>query len=147
MRTNGFEGRIRVRDEALKAPALVEAVREAVLALPGVQAVTDNRRIGSLLIVYDAAATNGVVVRHVLGRFLPEEERRGAAKAGILPGRSCLSALPDRRRMLGTGLAASFLLTAAGAGLHLKALHTVAGIVFSALAGIHLYDKRQALMP
>ncbi|BCS53185.1 hypothetical protein [Geobacter sp. SVR] len=145
MKTSGFEGRFRARDEAFKVAALVGAVRDALLAVPGMVEVADNRRVGSLLIVYDVSATNSAAVLDVLGRFLPQDSR-GAAKVCRFSRPAVGFTLPGKRRMINAGLLASFVASAAGAGLHLKALHVATGIIFSAFAGIHMFDKRQTLL-
>lgn len=147
--TSFFEGRIRIRDEQLKSAPAAECARNALLAVPGIRGVVENKRTGSLLVEYDSAVVNIASLQGIFEAFLPPARDGGKvapAKAADPSFPTCGIAL-DKRQMISTGLLASFLATGAGAALHLKKLHLAAGIVFSAIAGVHIFDKRQKLIP
>lgn len=147
--TSFIEGRIRIRDEQLKSAPAAECARKALLAVPGISGVVENRRTGSLLIEYDAAVVNIAALQGMFEAFLPPSREGGKAAPAKAAGpsfSSCRISM-DKRQMISTGLLASFLATGAGAALHLKKLHLAAGIVFSVIAGVHMFDKRQKLIP
>lgn len=164
-------GRVRVRDEGLKSEALVNRVREALLATPGVSGVEANPRVGSLLVLYSTAVT---AVERILKTVsdlvgsghemrdsaepapspgkLPFAERASAAiprvrrKLLSLVGRVSLAIPPGaKRRLVNLGMLASLALSLAAAVFGMKKLHILAGIVFVALFGDHFYQKRDAM--
>ncbi|MDR2745756.1 MAG: cation transporter, partial [Desulfovibrio sp.] len=57
-----FDGRVRIRADALKKPENLDMARSLVQARPGVLKVESNARTGSLLVHYDPA----VITRETL---------------------------------------------------------------------------------
>lgn len=51
------DGRVRIRDEGLKSESVAGRVRDELLATEGVTSVEGNPRVGSLLVLYNAART------------------------------------------------------------------------------------------
>lgn len=148
-----LDGRIRVRDEGLKKEPLLSRVREALLETPGVAAVEVNPRVGSLLVLFDAALAAAQrllqVVSDLLGQPLPAEEPAAAAQGtpGRFFARKVSFALSPalKKRVINIGMLASLLLSVAAAVFHFKKLHVLTGIVFLALFGDHYYQRRSLM--
>jgi len=145
-----LHGRMRVRDAGLKKDALAAQVTDALLETPGVASAEVNLRVGSLLVLYDAAVVGAQAVLDTISGFLgsPEEEVPVEEAQGP-SGRSCcgrmsLSVPPAvRRRIVNLGMMASLALSVAAAVFDLKKLHVLAGIVFLALFGDHFLQKKE----
>lgn len=136
------EGRIRFRDAALKAEDISNTVREALLKTTGVLRVEANRRIGSLLVLYDKAC---LTVKGIL------EKVAQALGVDIEKVRSDLKKLektistPQYRRYVKRGMLGT-LGVALGVVFFWEGLHVAAGAVFTALLAAHLYQNRKTLM-
>lgn len=146
-----LNGRVRVRDEALKRGALAALVTDALMDTPGVASAEVNPRVGSLLVLYDAAlvAVERILeaVSELVGSSPPAE---GPAQAVSGPGgvpfvRRMSLSLPAavKKRVVNIGMLASLLLSVAAAILDFKKLHVLAGILFLALFGDHLYMRKE----
>ena len=166
-----LDGRVRVRDEGLRREPLVNRVREALLALPGVDAVEANPRVGSLLIIYSAALTAVEKILKTVSNLVgSEEEGRDSAEPApgrektpfaekassatarvrrqllSLVGRAALAVPPaTKKRLVNIGMLASLALSLAAAIFGFKKLHVLAGIVFVVLFGDHFYQKKEAM--
>ncbi|GFK94694.1 hypothetical protein NNJEOMEG_02541 [Fundidesulfovibrio magnetotacticus] len=136
------EGRVRFRDAALKAEDIGNTVREALRKTPGVLRTEVNRRVGSLLVLYDKASIGLKDILEKIAQALgvdPEMFREHLKNlqrtlAGVGARRNV------KRGMLGAlGLALGGLLVHEG-------LHVAAGAVFAALLAAHLYQNRRTLM-
>lgn len=148
-----LHGRLRVRDEGLKRDELADQVTDALLADPGVSTAEVNPRVGSLLVVYDAAqvGTERVLemISSVLGPVEGAEQEAGEAQKPF--SRACcggmsLSIPPAvRRKVVNLGMLASLALSVAAAIFDFKKLHIFAGIVFLALFGDHFFQRREAM--
>lgn len=147
--TSHIAGRLRIRDEGLKKEALLSQVTEALLAAPGVTNVEANPRVGSLLILYSAAVTGMEKIQQILSGFL------GAAQSAV---RACsvgtariLGKLPTalsprvKRIAVNVGMLASLVVSLAAAMLGLKKLHILAGVIYLAIFGTHLFERRRFL--
>jgi len=153
------DGRVRIRDEGLKREPLVTRVREALLGAPGVSAVEANPRVGSLLILYSAALTAVEQILKTVSDLLGSgAEEGGAAESGKTtaePGKAtgkfpftrklsfAMPSVMKRRVVNNIGMLASLALSLAAVIFHLKKIHVLAGIVFVALFGVHLFERRQ----
>ena len=150
--TSHFEGRVRIRDDGLKKEPLLSRAREALLAMPGVSEVEANPRVGSLLVLYAAAVTAVEKMMKTLSDILGSwEEVRAADEPGQAIGKIpfarrvsfTMPSVMKRRIMNNIGMLASLALSLGAAVFYLKKLHVLAGIVFVALFGIHLFERRQ----
>lgn len=153
-----IDGRVRIRAEALKDPALMDQVLAALGARDGILSATPNPRTGSVLVLYDPAAvsretllTAALALEEQLrsleeaganrkGATLLSRLRRGESWRGKRNGR--LSPLTPRGESALMG--ALYLLTAV-TGFGSRRTHVILGAAFAALAGIHLYDRRRCL--
>lgn len=152
-----IDGRLRVRDDLLRNTAAAEAVRRALLAVPGIREVSTNPRAGSLLVLFQQAQTTLGKITDLLNRYLlPEKsaptsfprrsvpERRSHDRR-TLPTRRSEIALGIRRRAVNLGMLAMLLVSMAGAVLDAKSLHIISGVLFLGIFAIHLFDKRRSL--
>lgn len=145
MITSCIDGRIRVRDSLLRNASVAGTLNRVLLDAPGVKAVSINSRAGSLLILFRQAQTTVREIIALLEEFLPAA-KTASAPVPAKSGRSRQVGLATiRRRAVNLGMLASLLVSLLGAALGAKTLHIVAGIIFVAVAGVHHYDKRQAL--
>lgn len=148
-----LDGRLRVRDEALKREPLATRVRDALLATPGVAAAEVNPRVGSMLVLYDAAlaAVDQILetVAGLLGTSVqagPETAAPGRpARMPLSGGMSLFPSPAMKRRVVNLGMLASLALSIAAAVLDFKKLHILAGILFLALFGDHFYQRREQM--
>lgn len=147
-----LNGRVRVRDEALKREPLAAQVRDALLATPGVAAAEVNPRVGSMLVLYDAAlaAVEQILktIEGFIGTGIQESGSVAPQRPGRMPlaGRLSLSLTPAvKRRVVNTGMLVSLALSVAAAVLDFKKLHILAGILFLALFGDHLYQRKEQM--
>ncbi|MBI5586222.1 MAG: hypothetical protein HY892_20625 [Deltaproteobacteria bacterium] len=143
-------GRLRIRSEALKQEPRLLAVREALLATPGVGGVEANPRVGSLLVLYSEAATKAEEILKVVSNSLESGpgpgsagERRRKSVEGPPTCRATLTMkLARKRKIRKVGLLTSLALNLLGAIFDLKKLHLPAGLIFVALVGDHVYQRR-----
>ncbi len=148
-----LDGRLRVRDEGLKREPLADRVREALLGTPGVAAVEANPRVGSLLVMYDAALAAAEQILKTISELLGStreaagsEEPRARSVRNPFAGKVSLSLTPAvRRKVVNIGMLASLLLSVAAAILDFKKLHILSGVVFLALFGDHLFQRKEQM--
>lgn len=144
-----FDGRIRIRDQQLTNKGVAQAISEAVSALPGVGQVTVNERIGSLLIIYSAAVTKlQSIMERISGLLgeappLPTNVLSGKEDCCV-PGLRSLR-LPSKKGAVNLGMLASLVTSMLGIIFGLKKLHVAAGLLFLALFGIHIFERRRAM--
>lgn len=136
------QGRIRFRNEALKVAEFGYTVRDALLEAKGVVQVQVNRRVGSLLVLFDKTRISAERILERIARSLgvdPDKVRDGAA--GVQ------RALASRkgRRYVKRGMMAS-LAAALGIVLVSEKWHVAAGVVFVHLLAAHMYQNRRTLM-
>ncbi|MDR3358823.1 MAG: cation transporter [Desulfovibrio sp.] len=129
-----FDGRVRIRAEALKKPEIMDMARSLVQARPGVLKVESNAGTGSLLVRYDP----GVVTREALigAATLLEARFGGAARAKQT--RSAGRRLSAKAEMLLLALSYGGMLAG---GLLDRRVHIAFGILFSLLTGAHVYAR------
>lgn len=141
-------GRIRIRDEKLRREAVAGRVRAALLAAPGVSDAEVHPRVGSVLVIYSPAETEGegeAILAVVAGLLGSVEEVVPAAAAVVCPKISLTMSPKTKRKVVNIGMLSALVLSLAALLFHLKKLHYLAGIAFVALFGDHLYERRQLL--
>ena len=147
--TSHIEGRVRIRDEGLKKETLLLQLREALLESPGISGVEANPRVGSLLVIYNAASTGVERIQQIIAGFIGEGEAAASAVSeGIsrIIGKIPRTVPPRVKRIaVNAGMLASLVLSVVAAVLDLKTLHILAGVIFLAIFGAHLYERRQYL--
>jgi len=146
-------GRARFRDPALKREQLLAQAQQVLSALPGVDSVEANPRVGSLLVRFDPsrAALEALVQALSAGVGLTGEPVGVPVTAGAAPrrrrGTPKKAALPlvDRRVLKNLGLLATLSLSMGGVLFHLKKVHYLSGLAFLALSGDHVLERKRAL--
>lgn len=150
-------GRLRVRHEALRSPALLERLEAKVRACAAVTGVEAKASAASLVVYYDTAQWSeaqshqriGTVAASVLPRKAAAPPVPSAAQRPQHPARGLRQGKERRlranrwakRAMLGS-LAVSMLLAAQGA----KRGHALTGLLFLHALGLHLWVHRQNLL-
>ncbi|MDR2054431.1 MAG: cation transporter [Desulfovibrio sp.] len=129
-----FDGRVRIRADALKKPETMDMARNLVQARPGVLKVESNARTGSLLVHYDPA----VITREALigAATLLEAQFGGAAR--VTQTRSAGRKFRTKTEMLLLALSYGGMLAG---GLLDRRVHVAFGILFSLLTGAHAYAR------
>ncbi|MDR1660610.1 MAG: cation transporter [Desulfovibrio sp.] len=129
-----FDGRVRIRAEALKKPETMDMARNLVQARPGVLKVESNTGTGSLLVHYDPA----VITREALigAATLLEAQFGDAARAK--QAKSAGKRLSAKTEMLLLALSYGGMLAG---GLLDRRVHVAFGILFSLLTGAHAYVR------
>ncbi len=84
-----IDGRIRIRDKAFISRSQAFDVQGALLKNKGISRASVNRRVGSLLVIYDTAMMNGEKIVGLIGGYLHASE--DAAGSG---GKSAKPACP-----------------------------------------------------
>jgi hypothetical protein len=146
---SSIEGRLRIRDEGLTKEEMAHAVRDTLLAIPGVDEVTVNRRVGSLLIVYGKAVSGVERILTALADLFglnasPAKEFEDTTPALRLP-RISLDRKISRRAVVNLGMLSSLLVSMVGVLLDATGLHVAAGVIFLVLFGIHVFERRKSL--
>ena len=144
-----IDGRLRIRDQQLMKKNVAEAVCEALSALPGISLVTVNERVGSLLVIYSAAVTKlQSIMESITGLLGDEEENtpyvRSCEQAPFVSGIRSLG-LSVRKAAINMGMLVSLVTSMVGIMLGLKKLHYAAGILFLAIFGIHIFERRRVM--
>ncbi len=156
-----FDGRVRIRHSALKDPANMRRVEEAIKAQNGVRSAAANLRTGGLLVEYDPALISretlsiaAKALREQLEEKRPEgpdspgAAKRAAASCGRLLGRfdgrsgRRLARFRPGRKAENAALASLFALTLAGGFLNSR-LHVGAGVLLTLLTARHMYRRRR----
>ncbi|MFV0347264.1 MAG: HMA2 domain-containing protein [Halodesulfovibrio sp.] len=136
------QGRIRFRNGALKVGELGYSLRDELLAAKGILDVQLNKRIGSMLVLFDKARIKAEAIFKRIAEFLHIDVVK--VQEGLSSFNRAFGSRAARRNVkLGMGLA---LGTAIGALAYSGRWHAVAGGAFLTLLGGHLYQNRRTLM-
>lgn len=155
------EGRVRIRDEGLKRALVAGEVRDALLESEGVTGVESNPRVGSLLVLYNAAVT---AVEHILKKVSEllgteeeqtEERAEGEEAPRSFPGVRLIERLSQsmprsisrrwKRNLVNAGMLLSLAVSLLLGFFGLKKLHILTGILFVALFGDHFYLHKERI--
>ncbi len=147
-----FEGRARIRDEKLTSGSLISEVREKLLEMPGVSGVEANSRTGSLLVLYSAAKTGFDSIIELISEMIGSYVEKETTEAGTTEkgydccGKISLTIPPGfRKAAVNIGMLASISFSLVAIIFHLKKLHVLTGIIFVALMGDHVLERRQRI--
>lgn len=140
--TAAAQGRIRFRNEALKAAEFAYTVRDALLEVKGVLQVQVNKRIGSMLVLYDKTKISAENILNKIADALGVDMEK--VNKGVQNMRKALTG-PKGRRYVKRGMFAS-LAAALGIVCFSEKWHVAAGIVFVHLLAAHLYQNKRTLM-
>ncbi len=135
-----IDGRVRLRDPALKNTRTLAMVEALVKARPGVLSTTANQRTGSLLVEYDPASISredlSQAAAMLQARFGGGQRDAGQTAGFTLPRISRKTEV----RILGAALGLSML-----GSVVAKPLHVAAGILFTLGMARHAYCRRKSL--
>jgi hypothetical protein len=150
MITSFIDGRVRIRDSGLQKGPVADTLATTLSAVAGIGEVRANRRVGSLLIIYDPSLITIDRIMEILAPVLEEKApARKAALAGSVPAaapRRVARPAIGKRKTVKIGMLVSLAASLVSAALDLKKLHIALGVVFLALlGGGHLYEKRRLL--
>lgn len=145
---SSIPGRLRLRHPALREPARMRQLIDAVNAWPGALGHIANTRTGSLLLTYDPSLVQEADCRAraeaAVEALAPSSQPPAVAKPRA-PRRSRIATkrinTMSKRAMLAS-LAASMVLAAVGA----KRGHIWTGLVFLHALGAHLWIYRRTLL-
>lgn len=135
-------GRLRLRDTLFRGFDEQAPLREKLLALKGVLEVRINRRVGSLLVIFDKTRLHVDELLKTISHALAVDAQKLTKTASSLQKTLCS---PTGRRFVKRGM----MLTL-GAGIFFlpfsEDAHAVAGTAFVALLAGHLYGYRKTLL-
>lgn len=146
-----IEGRLRVRDPRLRNAGFLQMLQEKLQGLHGVSAVSGSSRSGSLLVLYRQTQLPLEKIDHLLTELLGSGQKERPATRPK-PAAAAPRGLPDlplslnRRQAVNWGMLLSLLISLGALAVGSKRLHIIAGTVFVGIFGIHLIDKRKALV-
>ncbi|QJB56964.1 HMA2 domain-containing protein [Pseudodesulfovibrio sp. zrk46] len=137
-----IQGRIRFRNEALKVAEFGYAVRDSLLELKGVVQVQVNKRIGSILILFDKTkvSTESILkkIAEALGVDMNKVKTNVSNMQKAMTGKKARTYV---KRGLLTSIAAAL-----GVVYFSEKWHVVAGVAFVHLLALHLYQNKRTLM-
>ena len=134
-----YDGRVRIRMEALRNPANMVMVENFIKGQDGVLEIVANPRTGSLLVLYDPEK----IPRDTLLSAAQALEAQLPASGG--PARKHCGCCKPFSRKTETGLLAGLYAATLAGGFVSSRVHVTAALLFTALAGLHLYNRRQLL--
>ena len=136
-----IDGRIRFRHRALKDEGRATVMHDRLHELKGVHEVSINRRIGSLLVIFENTEVSADVVLKAVGKVLRINSVRFKDELQKLDRTMSSQA---GRRYVKRGM-----LTALGTAFFLLLLaddyHPLGGAAFVTLLAAHLYQNRRTL--
>lgn len=136
------QGRIRFRNDALKAAEFGYAIRDSLLELKGVVQVQVNKRIGSILILFDKTKVSGEKILTKVADALGVDMAK--VKANVSTMQKALTGKKGRTYVK------RGMLTTMGALLGVVCFsekwHVVAGVAFVHLLALHLYQNKRTLL-
>lgn len=162
-----IDGRVRIRTAALRNPATLAMVENVIRAREGVRSVQSNPRTGSLLVEYDPEVIPRSALLEAAKALEDQLAPAGAEKAsdaekpsgkrrrwgrlwsvggkGGNPSEICVpSGRIISRRAENLLLGSMYAATLAG-GLVNRRAHVGFGVLFTLLAGAHVFARRRCL--
>ncbi|BCS88104.1 HMA2 domain-containing protein [Pseudodesulfovibrio sediminis] len=136
------QGRIRFRNEALKVTEFGFTLRDALLEVKGVVQVQVNKRIGSILILFDNTKISAEKVLSKIADALGVDLTK--VKSGMNDVHKALTGMKGRRYVK-RGMLAS-MATLLGIVYFSEKWHVAAGVAFVHLIALHLYQNKKTLM-
>lgn len=149
-----YDGRVRIRHKALKQPELMTQVKKMLGEQNGVTSMEENPRTGSLLVHYDPAVISRetlaqaacMLEEYLAGQAIKEAQPKTRSRVGLT---GFTKRLRSGKRFMGskqeTMLMSGFYgLTMLG-GFMNKRVHIASGVMFTALALMHVYARRRRL--
>ena len=138
-----YDGRVRIRTEALKDPDNMALVENFIKGQDGVIDIAANPTTGSLLVHYDPEKIPRdtlMAAAQALEAQLPQTKTPGTARKKIAR-KACM---PFSRKTETALLVGLYGATLAG-GFVSTRVHIAAASLFTVLAGLHVYNRRKCL--
>ncbi|WP_018123753.1 HMA2 domain-containing protein [Desulfovibrio oxyclinae] len=142
MHAAATQGRIRFRNEALKVAEFGYTLRDALLEAKGVVQVQVNKRIGSILILFDKTKISTEKILKTIADALGIDLAK--VKSGMNDVQKALAGRKGRR-LVKRGMLAS-IAAALGIVYFSEKWHVVAGVAFVHFLALHLYQNKKTLM-
>ena len=136
-----IDGRLRIRDVSLKYPSTAENLRKVLLDIKGVSEVETNRRVGSLLVIYDKAVTGITKIVEAASAYLNIKER-----TKDIVQRKRTPAVAKKlivRRASNIGMILSLATSVIAAIVGVKGLHIAAGTAFLLFFVAHFAQHKE----
>jgi hypothetical protein len=143
---SNIDGRLRLRDERLKNPEVIEGIRKDLGDLPGLVCdISANRRVGSLLVYYEPPGSSSDIIVAVENHLKKTEEGKGLEKTDPLP--ALLNAVKSlgTRKAIKFGMLGTLAISLVGVAFDIKKMHLISGLLFLSALGMHLSSKRRFL--
>jgi hypothetical protein len=137
-----IDGRLRIRDNAIKNPSIVSALEDIFKEEKGIIEMLINQRVGSMLIFYDSTITDFKGIIKIITPYLnakKDPDKPALEGALINKGRSLVSRL-GRRMLPNIGMLISLALTVISVMIGGKGLHGIAGLFFMGFLGMHILN-------
>lgn len=142
MNAAATHGRIRFRNEALKVAEFGYTLRDALLEIKGVVQVQVNKRIGSILILFDKTKISAENILKTIADALGVDLDK--VKSGMNDVRKAVTGRKGRRYVK-RGMLAT-MAAALGIVYFSEKWHVAAGVAFVHLLALHLYQNKKTLM-
>jgi len=136
------QGRIRFRNEALKVAEFGYTVRDSLLELKGVVQVQVNKRIGSILILFDKTKITTEKILTKVAETLGVDMKK--VKSSVSNMKKALTGKKGRTYVK-RGLIAS-MAAALGIVYFSEKWHVITGVAFVHLLALHLYQNKRTLL-
>lgn len=142
MNTTAHHARFRFRCESLKLEERANAVKDALTKTKGVAEIAVNKRVGSLLVLFDQAKVQAEQLFSTIARCLgmePEQVKNKLSSFNLaVTGKKGRRAV--KRGMMAAGVTTLMLLTVS------EDKHAMAGVVWLSLIATHIYQNRRTLL-
>lgn len=142
------DGRVRLRHADLKKPSIVEKITKDFARRKGIDLISANRKVGSLLVHYDRTLTRLDEILPVLRKHLKETPAPG--KNRPVRKRSRNNSWPQlsmsKRQLINLGLLASLAGSLLALFVNATTAHIQLGLLFTAVSVLHLFDKKKTLL-
>ncbi|MFA9395725.1 MAG: HMA2 domain-containing protein [Halodesulfovibrio sp.] len=139
--TTKHHARFRFRCESLKLEERANAVKDALSKTKGVAEVAVNKRVGSLLVLFDQGKVQAEQLFSTIARCVglnPEQVRNKLTSFNrTITGRKGRRVV--KRGMMAVGITALALLTVS------EDKHAIAGVVWLSLIATHIYQNKRTL--
>ena len=139
--TTEHHARFRFRCESLKLEERANAVKDALSKTKGVAEIAVNKRVGSLLVLFDRGKVQAEQLFSTIARCLGLEPEQ--VKSKLTSFHHTITGKKGRRvvkrGMLAAGITALSLLTVS------DDKHAIAGVVWLSLIAAHIYQNKRTL--
>lgn len=140
--TAANHGRIRFRNESLKVAEFGYTVRDSLLEIKGVVQVQVNKRIGSILILFDKTKVNTDKILTKIAESLGVDMTK--IKSNVSNMQKALAGRKGRKYVK-RGMMAS-MAALLGIVYFSEKWHVAAGVAFVHLLALHLYQNKRTLL-